>query len=116
MACAKSNSEGGFKCGKCRTILIIDDEGEMLLVSPDNIQDYKPKSSKNEDNTTLWHLQTDSLPEWITDAIDQVNKSYYHRLGFKPHIKECYTQICINSHFSQVGPKESFSVPVVSPK
>ena len=75
MASAKSNSEGGFKCSKCRTILIIDDEGEMLLVSPDNIQDYKPKSSKNEDNTALWHLQTDSLPEWITEAIDQVIKS-----------------------------------------
>ena len=83
MASAKSNSEGGFKCGKCRTILIIDDEGEMLLVSPDNIQDYKPKSSKSDDNTTLWHLQTDSLPEWITDAIDQVNKNYYQKCGFQ---------------------------------
>ena len=72
MACAQSSSEGGFKCGKCRTILIIDSDGEMLLVSPDTIEDYKPKNSKNETNTSLWHLHTDSLPEWITDAIDEV--------------------------------------------
>ena len=76
MACAQSSSEGGFKCGKCRTILIIDSDGEMLLVSPDTIEDYKPKNSKNETNTSLWHLHTDSLPEWITDAIDEVCQLY----------------------------------------
>ena len=76
MACAKSSSEGGFKCGKCRTILIIDNDGEMLLVSPDNIANIKPKHSLNESNTSLWHLHTDNLPEWITDAINQVS---YHQ-------------------------------------
>ena len=83
MACAQSSSEGGFKCGKCRTILIIDSEGEMLLVSPDNIEDYKPKSTKNEASASLWHLHTDSLPEWITDAINEVYKhKFMHTMKY----------------------------------
>ena len=77
MAYAQCASEGGFKCGKCRTTLIIDNDGQMLLLNTENIEASNRKILQAENNTALWHLQTDTLPDWVTDAINQV------RLGKK---------------------------------
>ena len=70
MAYAQSSTEGGFKCGKCRSILLIDNNGELLLVSSDATDNSK-QTGGQQNTAALWHLQTDSLPDWVTEAINQ---------------------------------------------
>ena len=72
MAYAQPSTEGGFKCGKCRTTLLIDNNGDMLLLSSDSTDSTKQSVVPQENTTALWHLQTDSLPDWVTEAINQV--------------------------------------------
>jgi len=72
MAYAQSSTEGGFKCGKCRTALLIDNNGEMLLLNSDSTDNSKQSVVPQENTAALWHLQTDSLPDWVTEAINEV--------------------------------------------
>jgi hypothetical protein len=72
MAYAQSSTEGGFKCGKCRTTLLTDNNGQMLLLSSDSTENSKLSVVPQENTTALWHLQTDSLPDWVTESINQV--------------------------------------------
>ena len=76
MAHALCSKESGFKCGKCRSIILIDNDGEMLLLDHENVDNLETKYQQvglNAD-ATLWHLQTDSLPDWVTDAFNEVCK------------------------------------------
>ena len=71
MACALVSKDCGFKCGKCRTVILIDNNEQIILLDTDNRESLKQKLSEKSDG--LWHLQTDSLPDWVTDSINQVN-------------------------------------------
>ena len=71
MACAQISKDCGFKCGKCRTVILIDNNEQIILLDTDNRESLKQKLSEKSDG--LWHLQTDSLPDWVTDSINQVN-------------------------------------------
>ena len=73
MAHAPCSKESGFKCGKCRTTILIDNDGQMLLLDPANVENLELKGQQTEADATLWHLQTDGLPDWVTEAINQVN-------------------------------------------
>ena len=74
MAYPQSSTEGGFKCGKCRTTLLIDNNGQMLLLSSESTENSKQSVASQENAATLWHLHTDSLPDWVTEAINKVLK------------------------------------------
>ena len=50
----------GMKCGKCRIILIVG-------------EDYHPRNLNKKVNESLWYLDTNSIPEWIADGMDQVS-------------------------------------------
>ena len=71
MACAQISKDCGFKCGKCRTVILIDNNEKIILLDTDNRESLTQKLSEKSDG--LWHLQTDSLPDWVTDSINQVN-------------------------------------------
>ena len=71
MACSLISKDCGFKCGKCRTVILIDNNEQIILLDTDNRESLKQKLSEKSDG--LWHLQTDSLPDWVTDSINQVN-------------------------------------------
>ena len=74
MAYPQSSKEGGFKCGKCRTTLLIDNNGQMLLLSSESTENSKQSVVSQETAAKLWHLHTDSLPDWVTEAINKVLK------------------------------------------
>ena len=69
---SSSSDEGGFKCGKCRTTILIDNDGQLLLLDPINPENVTSDGSTIDCDESLWHLQTDSLPHWVTEAINQV--------------------------------------------
>ena len=115
MACAQISKDCGFKCGKCRTVILIDNNEQIILLETDNRESLKQKLSEKSDG--LWHLQTDSLPDWVTDSINQVNVI----LSLNP-VREQYMKnlalvvIYAISIFSQAGPKANFIVPVARQK
>ena len=52
----------------------------------DNRESLKQKLSEKSDG--LWHLQTDSLPDWVTDSINQVNVIHsLNPVKVRPYIK-----------------------------
>ena len=117
MACAQISKDCGFKCGKCRTVILIDNNEQIILLDTDNRESLKQKLSEKSDG--LWHLQTDSLPDWVTDSINQVN--VIHSLNPVREQALLYQKPCIscylcNSIFSQAGPKANFIVPVARQK
>ena len=73
MASAQNFTESGFKCGKCRCTILVDNENQMLVGNPESVENLK---HKKESASALWHLKTDGLPDWVTDAIDQVIINY----------------------------------------
>ena len=77
MAHALSSKESGFKCGKCRATILIDNDGQIILLDTHSVDNSELREHQTETDATLWHLQTDSLPDWVTDAIDQVNMQRY---------------------------------------
>ena len=118
MACALVSKDCGFKCGKCRTVILIDNNEQIILLDTDNRESLKQKLSEKSDG--LWHLQTDSLPDWVTDSINQVNVI----LSLNP-VREQALQYMKNlalvviyaiSIFSLAGPKANFIVPVARQK
>ena len=117
MACALISKDCGFKCGKCRTVILIDNNEQIILLDTDNRESLKQKLSEKSDG--LWHLQTDSLPDWVTDSINQVNVIHSlnpareQRLYIKNLALVVINAITI---FSQAGPKANFIVPVARQK
>ena len=115
MACAQISKDCGFKCGKCRTVILIDNNEQIILLDTDNRESLKQKLSEKSDG--LWHLQTDCLPDWVTDSINQVN--VIHSLN---PVREQYIKnrplvvIYAITIFSQAGPKANFIVPVARQK
>ena len=116
MACALVSKDCGFKCGKCRTVILIDNNEQIILLDTDNRESLKQKLSEKSDG--LWHLQTDSLPDWVTDSINQVNVIHsLNPVKLRPYIKNrALVVIYAITIFSQVGPKANFIVPVARQK
>ena len=91
MASAQTFTESGFKCGKCRCTILVDNENQMLVGNPESVENLK---HKKESASALWHLKTDGLPDWVTDAIDQVIINYNleactHNINHKS-VRNCY--------------------------
>lgn len=101
MAHATCSKESGFKCGKCRTTILIDNDGQMLLLDPANVENLDLKSQQTGADATLWHLQTDGLPDWVTDAINQSSWT-----KGKLHCPTCQTKV---GSFDFVGDKSQSS-------
>ena len=116
MACALVSKDCGFKCGKCRTVILIDNNEQIILLDTDNRESLKQKLSEKSDG--LWHLQTDSLPDWVTDSINQVNVIHsLNPVKLRPYIKNrALVVIYAITIFSQVGPKANFIVLVARQK
>lgn len=115
MACAQISKDCGFKCGKCRTVILIDNNEQIILLDTDNRESLKQKLSEKSDG--LWHLQTDSLPDWVTDSINQVNVIHSLNPVREQYIKNlALVVIYAISIFSQAGPKANFIVPVARQK
>ena len=115
MACAQISKDCGFKCGKCRTVILIDNNEQIILLDTDNRESLKQKLSEKSDG--LWHLQTDSLPDWVTDSINQVNVIHSLNPVSEQYIKNlALVVIYAISIFSQAGPKANFIVPVARQK
>ena len=119
MACALVSKDCGFKCGKCRTVILIDNNEQIILLDTDNRESLKQKLSEKSDG--LWHLQTDSLPDWVTDSINQVNVilslNHVREQKLRPYMKKlALVVIHAISIFSQAGPKANFIVPVARQK
>ena len=116
MACALVSKDCGFKCGKCRTVILIDNNEQIILLDTDNRESLKQKLSEKSDG--LWHLQTDSLPDWVTDSINQVNVIHsLNPVKLRPYFKNrALVVIYAITIFSQVGPKANFIVLVARQK
>ena len=115
MACAQISKDCGFKCGKCRTVILIDNNEQIILLDTDNRESLKQKLSEKSDG--LWHLQTDSLPDWVTDSINQVNVIHPPNPVHEQYIKNlAVVVIYAITIFSQAGPKANFIVPVARQK
>ena len=115
MACAQISKDCGFKCGKCRTVILIDNNEQIILLDTDNRESLKQKLSEKSDG--LWHLQTDSLPDWVTDSINQVIVIHSLNPVLRPYIKNrALVVIYAITIFSQAGPKANFIVPVARQK
>ena len=115
MACSLISKDCGFKCGKCRTVILIDNNEQIILLDTDNRESLKQKLSEKSDG--LWHLQTDSLPDWVTDSINQVNVIHSLNPVSEQYIKNlALVVIYAISIFSQAGPKANFIVPVARQK
>ena len=117
MACALVSKDCGFKCGKCRTVILIDNNEQIILLDTDNRESLKQKLSEKSDG--LWHLQTDSLPDWVTDSINQVNVIHSLNPVREQHLyikNLALVVIYAITIFSQAGPKANFIVPVARQK
>ena len=117
MACAQISKDCGFKCGKCRTVILIDNNEQIILLDTDNRESLKQKLSEKSDG--LWHLQTDSLPDWVTDSINQVN--VIHPTNSVKKVRQYIKNLAVVviyaiTIFSQAGPKANFIVPVARQK
>lgn len=99
MACAQISKDCGFKCGKCRTVIIIDNNEQIILLDTDNRESLKQKLPDKSDG--LWHLQTDSLPDWVTESINQSSWT-----KGKLHCPSCQTKV---GSFDFVGDNSQIS-------
>ena len=98
-----------------RDRILIDNNEKIILLDTDNRESLTQKLSEKSDG--LWHLQTDSLPDWVTDSINQVNVIHSLNPIREQYIKNlALVAIYTITIFSQAGPKANFIVPVARQK
>ena len=107
MACAQISKDCGFKCGKCRTVILIDNNEQIIFLDTDNRESLKQKLSEKSDG--LWHLQTDSLPDWVTDSINQVNVIHSLNPVSEQKSTPVYQKPCISCYLCNFNLQSSWT-------